>query len=368
MATSLIPLDTLAGTIKAHIAAGDKAFGKAEEHYKSAGLHLIEARDRVKREGMTFSAFIVSQCGLGRSRAYELIAIADGTKTLEEVRSGANDRKVKHRTNTDRPFRNGQPEEDLIVARQILASNGEQNEIEKLRKQLATANATIGWMKVENEVLRAEANGLTEENKSLRFLVGELMEEIESIHQNEISASVHRYWEEHCPIVEKIGDDAEERRDKAYPMGDDGNDIETDYVEPDRDELVDQLLEDYNRGRFAQSAPVAAKADPPDKAALTALRKRAKALGYKTILRRGDDYCLVNADGERTRGGTGLGLMAQFLDDEEAFQAGAVRVYSTHCGKPVSAHDINGEVALDDPRAVEAFAHLTAEASSALAA
>lgn len=104
------------------------------------------------------------------------------------------------------------------------------------------------------------------------------------------------------------------------------------------------------------------------KAMLNDLRKRAQALGHKTIHRRGDDYWIINADGERTQGGTGLDLIAQFLDDEEAFQAGAVRVYSTHCGKPVSAHDINGEVALDDPRAVEAFSRLAREARSALAA
>lgn len=37
--------------------------------------------------------------------------MADGRKTLAEVRSGANDRKAKHRANTDRPFRNGHSSE-----------------------------------------------------------------------------------------------------------------------------------------------------------------------------------------------------------------------------------------------------------------
>lgn len=39
--TSLLPLDTLGGHIKAHITAGDRAAGKADEHYKAAGIALI---------------------------------------------------------------------------------------------------------------------------------------------------------------------------------------------------------------------------------------------------------------------------------------------------------------------------------------
>lgn len=85
--SSLLPLNTLAGTIKAHIAAGDKATSKAEEHYKAAGIHLKEAKERVKRTAnLTWPAFLVSQCGIQRSRANELIQIADGRTSLEEVR------------------------------------------------------------------------------------------------------------------------------------------------------------------------------------------------------------------------------------------------------------------------------------------
>lgn len=47
MNTSQLPLDTLGGTIKAHITAGDKAVDKAADHYKAAGFHLIEAKEMV---------------------------------------------------------------------------------------------------------------------------------------------------------------------------------------------------------------------------------------------------------------------------------------------------------------------------------
>lgn len=126
---SLLPLSTLAGTIKAHISAGDKAFGKAEEHYKAAGIHLMEARDRVKREGMTFSAFIVSHCSINSSRAYELIAIADGRTSVEELRKKK--RESVRRTRASSPLRSGQPEEDqaqiddgsMVAAPEVVIDN-----------------------------------------------------------------------------------------------------------------------------------------------------------------------------------------------------------------------------------------------------
>jgi hypothetical protein len=112
-ATSLIPLETLAATIKASMAAGDKALDKAEQHYKSAGMHLLEAKKRlpIEQPGKKFTAYIVGECRMSTSRAYELISIAEGRTTLEEIRAKANERKIKHRAKPkdDLPFRNGKP-------------------------------------------------------------------------------------------------------------------------------------------------------------------------------------------------------------------------------------------------------------------
>jgi hypothetical protein len=89
---SLLPLDTLGGTIKAHIAAGDKAADKAEEHYKAAGIHLGEAKERVAHtKGLTWSAFLIKNCSIGSRRADELISIAEGRTTLAEIREKKNE-------------------------------------------------------------------------------------------------------------------------------------------------------------------------------------------------------------------------------------------------------------------------------------
>jgi hypothetical protein len=108
---SLLPLDTLAETIKARIDAGDKAIDKAGDHYLAAGLLLIEAKERVARTpGLTWSAFVFSMCRLQRSRADELIAIANGKITLEQVRAGNRARAARHRRNNP-PLRNGKSSE-----------------------------------------------------------------------------------------------------------------------------------------------------------------------------------------------------------------------------------------------------------------
>src|SRR5215472_3248827 len=76
------PIEMLGKEILARIEAGEKAKSKSDEHFKSAGLQLIEAKRRVS----DFSAFLREHCnGLSRSRAYELIAIGEGK--IDEVRT-----------------------------------------------------------------------------------------------------------------------------------------------------------------------------------------------------------------------------------------------------------------------------------------
>ena len=44
MSNSQLPIETLGATIKAHVAAGDKATEKAEQQYKAAGIHWRKPR------------------------------------------------------------------------------------------------------------------------------------------------------------------------------------------------------------------------------------------------------------------------------------------------------------------------------------
>lgn len=73
------PLDQVGASAHAHYKAAEKAAGKAEEHYKSAGIYLKSAKLRVlKTKGLTWERWLRDHCPISRSRADEVIAISDG--------------------------------------------------------------------------------------------------------------------------------------------------------------------------------------------------------------------------------------------------------------------------------------------------
>jgi hypothetical protein len=80
----------LVKTIKAHLAKAEKYQGKATEHFIAAGQHLKTLKE-TSPDQATFLEKVKEQIGLGKSRTYELMQIADGTKTVEEVRGRSNE-------------------------------------------------------------------------------------------------------------------------------------------------------------------------------------------------------------------------------------------------------------------------------------
>jgi hypothetical protein len=99
---SRLPVLSLCKTIKALVAKGDHATKKAEQFYTAAGKHLAELKQRCPDEWLQHAK---DKIGIGRSRAYELIAIGTGIRTVEQVRESTRQRVEDHRS---RPLRNGQ--------------------------------------------------------------------------------------------------------------------------------------------------------------------------------------------------------------------------------------------------------------------
>jgi hypothetical protein len=93
--------DGLASLIRDHVKAinalGAKlahAGTKIEQYQAAIGQH-IKAIKLASPDG--WENIVKAECNLGRSRAYELLAIADGTKTVEQVRAESAERKAKER-------------------------------------------------------------------------------------------------------------------------------------------------------------------------------------------------------------------------------------------------------------------------------
>jgi ribosomal protein L17 len=81
--------DELANRIKVSVSKGD-------QYHKAAGLLLLEAKQRLLEFGLTWPAFLVGKCHLERSRAYVLIAIAEGRTTEEAEKAKGRERAARH--------------------------------------------------------------------------------------------------------------------------------------------------------------------------------------------------------------------------------------------------------------------------------
>ncbi|ESX29465.1 MULTISPECIES: hypothetical protein [unclassified Mesorhizobium] len=74
-----LSLEQLGAQAYGHYQAGEKNNKRANDHAKSCGLYLIEAKSRVaKRKDITWPQFLKAHCDIGRSRADEIIMIIEG--------------------------------------------------------------------------------------------------------------------------------------------------------------------------------------------------------------------------------------------------------------------------------------------------
>src|SRR5262249_50182255 len=138
----------LVRAIKAHIDKGDKAKEKAEQHYISAGLHLKTLKADHTGNWTNWEKLLKTKIGIGKTRASELMQIADGRKTVEEVRAVTSKRTRKSRKRS--PLRSGEERPPITVAREFEETIAPPVILEKLR----AAEIKIEELKAENADLR----------------------------------------------------------------------------------------------------------------------------------------------------------------------------------------------------------------------
>jgi hypothetical protein len=72
----------------------EHAARKVKEYQTAIGQHIAAIK---KARPDHWEDIVRAECNLGRTRAYELMAISGGTKTVEQSRAQTNIRKIKHR-------------------------------------------------------------------------------------------------------------------------------------------------------------------------------------------------------------------------------------------------------------------------------
>jgi hypothetical protein len=119
--------------IKAHVRQGDKYAEKVElnaekrdGHYIAAGQHLKTLKARHGGNWAEWENLLKTKIGIGKSRASELMLIADGTKTVEEVRAEGAARKAKERAkkflrDTEKVTENADRQKCIAVDAEVIA-------------------------------------------------------------------------------------------------------------------------------------------------------------------------------------------------------------------------------------------------------
>jgi len=87
----------------------EHAARKVEEYETAIGQHIAAIK---KARPDDWKDIVKTECNVGRARAYELMAISGGTKTVEQTRAQNNIRKIKHR----KSVRSGTDGSTLIAA------------------------------------------------------------------------------------------------------------------------------------------------------------------------------------------------------------------------------------------------------------
>jgi hypothetical protein len=100
---ALVRSDDAAGLCKkinVCIEKAQTAVKKAEQFYTTAALHIQTLQEQFPQ---TWHLLLKEHCGFGRSRAYEIRAIAEGRKSEEQVRNGNAERQRIFRERTKQP-------------------------------------------------------------------------------------------------------------------------------------------------------------------------------------------------------------------------------------------------------------------------
>jgi len=140
-----------------------------EQLLVAIGEHILAIKAAAPND---WEMIVKAKCGLSRSRSYELMAIADGTKSTEQTRRETNARKIKHREN-NQVVRSGTDKKEQAAATTQMAElqAAHARQIDRFKAEIAQLSDAEA-LRFERDQLQAvlskidkllaEARGLTE--------------------------------------------------------------------------------------------------------------------------------------------------------------------------------------------------------------
>jgi hypothetical protein len=185
--TAVATIPTTDDTVALHVRAINYLITRlkevTDEAEKHVGAHIlaIKAAEPNKWEGI-----VQTRCGISRSRAFELMRIADGTKTVEQTRRETNARQIKYQRK--RGVRYITDKKEQAAAKDLAAANakiitleaGHQRQIDRFQAEIARLgdaksisserDALLAALK-EIEVLLSEACGLAKHHEQNRVAI-----------------------------------------------------------------------------------------------------------------------------------------------------------------------------------------------------
>jgi len=172
-ALATVDLDTHIQSINTLVPALKKAKREfvrdREQLLVMIGGHILAIKAAAPND---WEMIVKAKCGLSRSRAYELMAIADGTKSTEQTRRATNARKIKHREN-NQVVRSGTDKQEQAAATTQMAElqAAHARQIDRFKAEIAQLSDAEA-LRFERDQLQAvlskidkllaEARGLTE--------------------------------------------------------------------------------------------------------------------------------------------------------------------------------------------------------------
>jgi hypothetical protein len=194
-------------TIKVHIAKGDRAAEKSEQHYVAAGQHLKTLKAQHGGTWAEWEELLKDKIGIGKSRASELMFIADGTKTVEKVRADTAERTAKTRALQSSPLRSGENTGEPEAAADTMKAVPTKPIPSQVRRELEAKDAHID----ELESARAYDKDLAEELQAAKIKIAGLESEVEELKAEiarlraELEAKPETATEKQGEIVPKRG-------------------------------------------------------------------------------------------------------------------------------------------------------------------